>query len=219
MKKIIIFALVVMAAACSPLKIAIDTTSSEGERRVVTSGEAIMKVKDGKIYLHLGVKLGPKDTLMAVLASCDATTRVGMFNRGNQMKFRLADDSEITLFNILDKKMETHRETQVSEHYETAYGYAYSYRPWGRGGYVHPYQVTAMVPEVSTTQKSTSYALYLITRQQLIDIMEKGVTKFRIETESDDHDLKGMDAESISGVFKALRDCLLKAATKEKEAF
>lgn len=220
MKKLLIFAAIaVTAASCSSVKIAIDTTSSEGERKVVTSQYPIIKFGDGKIALGLGLKYSKKDTVMAVVASCDATTKFGVFNRGGLMKFRFKDNSEITLSNILDKKMEVHRETQVSEHYETSYGYAYSYRPYGVRGYVHPYQVTTMVPEYSTTQKTTSYALYLIDLQQLIDITEKDIVKFRIETESDDHDLTGSDAEMLAGVFQALRDCMRKAVFKEKKDF
>jgi len=206
---VIILAALLAVTSCDTVKIVMDSTSSEGERKIVTSKTPIATVDKGKIYISLGAKISDRDTIAAVIAICDADCGHGIFNRGNAMKFRLNDKSEITLVNMLDKKYETHRDTRVTETVKTGYGYAYAYGPRARRITVHPYQVTALVPEVYTTETTNSYALYLITKEQMTDIITKGVSKMRIEIENRDIDLTDYSTKSISSIFDDMKRCLI----------
>jgi len=217
MKRILLsLALIALvASSCSPVKIFMDSTSPEGVRRIVTSKEKLCKSGSGQIDVSLGIKLEGEDTVAAVILICDANTGHGIFDRGNEMKFRLSDNSEITLVNLLDKKFDTHQETHTTETIEHSYGVAYAYG--ARRCFVRPYEVNYLVPETYTTNVSNSYALYLITRQQMTDIIQKGVIKMRIEIEDRDIDLEGSDAGSVSAILKEQILCIRERVTNPVE--
>lgn len=217
MKRTFIFTAVavLLAASCSPVKIFMDSTSADGARKLVTTQETIKRNgHGGTLGISMGASIKDADTVVAVLAVIDADTGHGVFNAGDAMKFRLADGQEITLTNLLDKKFQHNTETTVSEQWETGYGVAYAYGV--RRCFVRPYSVTYLTPEVSTTTTNNSYALYLVTRQQLWDIVHKGVVKLRVETENYDIDLEKGDAEPISGILKSQILCLRERIFQQK---
>jgi len=204
-----------VAVSCSPVKIFMDSTSPEGVRKVVTSKQKLCKNGKGQIDITLGVKFDRQDTVAAVILICDANTGHGIFDQGNELKFRLGDNTEITLVNLLDKKYDSHQETHTTETLEHSYGVAYAYG--ARRCFVRPYEVTYLVPETYTTNVSNSYALYLITRQQMTDIIQKGVVKMRIEIEDRDIDLEGSDAGSVSAILKEQILCIRERVTNPVE--
>lgn len=205
MKKI--FALMLAAAlfsSCGVVKVAMDTRDKDGSRVVLTS--------DKHIFNHIDVALGAKiknqkDTVMAVLVTYDGKSNHGVFAVGSQMKFRLSDDSVITLSNIYDREYEKNTETYTTNELVTEYGYAYAYDPFDLDVYVAPYEASAFVPRVRTSTSTLSYGLFLITKKQLQDIIGKGAVKLRIETDSEELDLVS-GAERISAVFAEQYACL-----------
>jgi len=217
MRRIFIYlvAAVLFAASCSPMKIYMDSTSADGTRKLVTTQETISKNGKGSLGISMGASISGQDTVVAVLAVIDADTGHGVFNAGDAMKFRLKDGQEITLTNLLDKKYQQNQETHVTQQWETGYGVAYAYGV--RHCYVRPYSVSYLTPEVSTTTTHQSYALYLINRQQLKDIIQKGVVKMRVETENIDIDIENEDAESISPILKSEILCLMERLSQQKE--
>jgi len=117
----------------------------------------------------------------------------------------LTDGQEITLKNLLDRESESYTETSVNNTFQTSYGYVYS--PWGPGFDITPYHVTSMVPQVYVNQVNNSYAVYPITYNQTMAIINKGVEKLRIETS-----VVNLDMPYTGGVaelFKNLGMCLI----------
>jgi len=206
---------IILAVSCSPVKIMMDSTAADGTRKMVTTQETIKRNGQGTLGISMGASISGADTVVAVLAVIDADTGHGVFNAGDAMKFRLTDGQEITLTNLLDKKYQHNQETHVSDQWETGYGVAYAYGY--RRCYVRPYSVSYLTPEVTTTTTNNSYALYLINRQQILDITTKGVIKLRVETESIDIDLEKNEAEPIAGIIKAQILCLRERVLEKKE--
>jgi len=211
MKKLI-FILSVLAAllSCSPLRIAMDQTSSDGSRYLVTSDQFLFHGGKGNIDLALGAKISGKDTIVAFLITCDANVGHGVFNKGNRLMFRLSDNSEIFLENLYDKEYEENQETHVSQTYKTDVGWGYAYNPWIDEVVVSPYEVTRVIPQVNTYKTTNSYALYLVTYPQLTDLMTKGIKKIRVEIEDSDLDME--NTEGVSEMIKAMVECLINAA-------
>lgn len=204
---IILAAAALAVASCGgPLRIAMNTTSPDGTRNIVTSNQHLFRFNKGNIEIALGARITDRDTVLGILVTCDAHTDYGIFDKGNRMMFRLSDGSEISLSNIYEREYEQHEETSVSNQYRTDYGYAYSYSPLMDDIYITPFEVNRLVPRVNTYKVTNSYALYLITKKQLEDIIGKGVMKIRVETDS--HDLDMNDTQEASQLFSAMYACL-----------
>jgi len=186
-------------ASCSPLTLLVDSTDSKGARTLLTSNQKLMGGFKGDMDVALGAKVEGKDTVMAVLITVNADSGHGIFNQGNQLKFRLNDDSVISLTNLYDKEFETKEETYVANRPHTQIRYAYAYDYFMDDIWVTPYTVNSMIPEVRTSRYSYSYALYLITKKQLNDIITKGVKKLRVEIENDEIDMQ--DPSGVSALF------------------
>jgi len=209
MKRSIIFAIaaaVITAASCSPLKLVMNSTDSEGVRTLLTSDQKLMGSLKGVMDIALGSRIEKKDTVLAVLLTANVDSGHGIFNKGNQMKIRLKDGSEIDLVNLYDKEYEETEETYVSHSNRMKFGYAYTYDYFTDDIWLTPYAVNQMVPEVRKTKNSLSYALYLISKTQLNDIISKGVVKLRVEIENDDIDMD--DTSMVSLLFKDMYDVL-----------
>lgn len=210
MKKLILAIIAVTAAvSCSPLKIAMNQTGSDGSRYIVTTNQHLFSAGKGSIEIALGTKISGRDTILGFIITCDANVGHGVFNQGNKLMFRLADNSEISLTNLYDKEYEESEQTSVSNDYRQQYGWAYAYDPWTDGIYVTPYEVTRVIPHVNTYKVTNSYALYLVTKPQLKDLTSKGIRKIRVEIE--DSDLDTQDTEGVSEMFKQMYDCLRSA--------
>jgi len=181
MKKLsILVALVALMASCDTLKIAMNSTNAQGERRVMTTSPRFFSTQGYEVKIAGGVLIQATDTLAGLIITCDAPEKGALFEVGSRMLIRLTDGQEITLKNMLDREAESYTETQVTERMQTDYGYVYS--PWAPGFYATPYRVTSMVPQVYINEVNNSYAIYPISYNQVLDIISKGVEKLRIET-------------------------------------
>jgi len=184
-----------------------NTSTPDGKRTVVTSDQPLFNTSGGHLTIALGTRISGKDTIMGVLITCSANTGHGVFDKEDRLMLRLSDNSEIILKNLYDKEFENIEETTVTDQYKTEYGAAYSYDPWMDAIYVTPYEVTRVVPQVHHYKTTNSYALYLITKKEIQDIISKGVVKLRVEIEDRDLDMKNTDG--VSALFANLRECLM----------
>lgn len=205
-------ALCICMAGCGSLKIAMNTRADDGDRIVLTSDKRVAKDTN----FALGVKYGENDSIMAILVTYDGRTDHGVFLKGDKMRIRLKDQSVIDLENVYDKEFEEETVVRRSSQLVEDYGYAYSYGPLGHRMYVTPYEVSRFVPYVSEEKISKSYALYLISLNQLNDIIDKGVIKLRIEFE--DHELDISDPSKISGMLDEMKTCLADCIVSTKRS-
>lgn len=201
-----ILAVVLAAASCSPLRLVLNSTDSKGVRTLATSNQPLMGSIQGSMEIAMAARIEKKDTILAVILTVDAESGHGIFNKGNKMMVRLNNDSVIELENLYDKEYEEKEETYVSNTTRTHLDYAYAYDYFTGDIYVAPYMVNQMVPQVHRTHHSYSYALYLISKNQLNDIITKGVKKLRVEIENDDLDMP--DSSGVSELFKELYSVL-----------
>lgn len=209
MKKffILLFA-AVMFASCGVVRLEMDSRQSDGSRILMTS--------DSRLFDDVSVALGAKvknqkDTILAVLAVYDGRSEHGVFDCGNKMQFRLTDNSVISLSNIYENEFEKGTETYTTQDRVSEYGYAYAYDPYTMSMYVTPYEASTFIPREHTRVTTKSYALYLISKKELEDIITKGVVKLRVETENDELDmLSGTDrvAALLAEEYKCLKEGL-----------
>lgn len=204
MKHLITAALaaLVLAAGCSPLKIAMDSKDKDGARMVYTTDQHLF----GNIDIALGAKINGKDTVLAVIVTCDQHSNHGLFDRGNKFLMRLSDQSVITLENVYDKEFEKETSTTQTRERVDSFGYAYAYDPFSDGIYITPYEVSSFIPRTQVNTVTNSYALYLISKAQLDEVISKGVIKLRVEKETGEFDMR--DPSSASATFSELKKCL-----------
>lgn len=209
MKRLILFlALCLTASACSTLRIVYNSKDSDGKRIYCTSNVHLF----GEVSAAMGAKVGPKDTLLAIVITCDKDSDHGVINKGDKMMIRLQDSSVINLQNLYDKEYQLETNTYQTNDVVSAWGYEYCYSPWTDGVFVAPYEVRGFIPRTRVTQTSHSYGLYLITKEQIYAIMKKGVVKLRIEIE--DRDLDMTYPENATGIFTQLYTFLHEATKK-----
>lgn len=204
MKRSLILILVALTAlSCGPARIIMDTRMDDGDRVILTSDKHLFN----DIDVALGAKIAPKDTVLAILATYNGRSDHGVFNKDGKMLIRLTDGSVITLVNLYDKEYEKETSTNVVNDRVTGYGYSYEYDPFSGGVYVAPYEVSAFVPRVETRTTTKSYALYLITKSQLSDIIGKGAIKVRFELDTKELDMVS-GTEALSAIFAEQYNCL-----------
>jgi len=203
---IAILAVVMAVSSCNPLRIVINSTDSKGVRTVLTSNQHLMGDMRGSMEIAFGARVEKKDTILAILVTIDADSGHGLFNEGDQMKIRLGDDSTIELKNLYDKEYEEKERTEYSTRNRTQIDYAYAYDYYTGGIYVTPYMVNQIVPEVRRVKNSYSYALYLISKTQMQNIIKKGVKKLRVEIENEDLDMP--DPSNVPELFGQMYDLL-----------
>jgi len=215
MKKITLFLIAALAlVSCGTPKIAMDT-SIKGDRVLLTSDTKVARLNEGRITFALGAKLSKKDTIVALLVTCDADTGHGVFDRDDRIMFKYSDGSEVYLKNMYDREYESSQETHVSGTPVTTSGLYYAYGPWATGYWLYPGTVTAWVPQVYTTKTTNSYGLYPITKNDIKRAMGKEVVKLRIETNVGDVDID--DPKDIAALMKDLFQCLAEAAQNKKD--
>ena len=204
MKRIIpILALcLTLFSGCNPLRIVLNSKDEDGSRTVLTSDKKLF----GNFWTALGASVKPTGTVYGILVTCDADTDHGIFDKGDQLLIRLTDNSVIKLDNIYHKEFEKETETQTNINRISDFGYVYNYDPWFDGVYISPFEISRMVPTVSTVTTTRSYALYLVSPKQLEDIMNKGVIKLRIQIEDNEFDMP--DPGKVSKLFSEQFDCL-----------
>lgn len=213
MKKFILAAsaLALFLSACSPLQIVMNSKSPEGIRTVLTSDQHLF----GNFDIALGASIEPKDTVLGILITCDKNTDHGIFDKGDRMKLRLADQTVITLDNIYHKEFDKEVQTYNTVNRTTEFGVAYTYDPYFGTVWVDPVEVRRLVPQVNTKTVTRSYALYLISKTKLSDIISKGVVALRIEVEDDEFDMKGTDG--VSSLLSQMYDCLKEGIANDKK--
>lgn len=221
MKKLLIalFACSLAVASCSPLRIVYNSTAANGDRTVFTSSQSLFGYGKGRMDIALGSKVSVKDTLLAVLITSNQDSDHGIFDKGDRLLIRLKDDSVITLVNMYDKEYDTEINEGVTHEPVMAYGYDYVYSPWADGVFITPYEVTAMVPRRYITKTTNSYALYLISKADILNIINKGVKKLRVEDENEEFDMENPEyaAEIIGKEFDCLVEGIL--AGKNRSEF
>jgi len=182
MKKGLIFALVcICAASCGAFKKIAVNTNIDGVRTILTSNRHLT----GDIEFATGARTTQKDTIVAFLITSTEDSNHSIFSKGDLLQIKLTDGQTIKLTNVYDKEAyEKETESGITNSVHTNYMYDYVYSPWTDGIYVVPYQINQMVPHSYTRTTTYSWALYLVTYQQIQDIINKGVTRVRIEDES-----------------------------------
>jgi len=206
MKKLcLLVALVGMMTSCDIIKIVVNSTNAAGERRVMTSSPSFFRTDGYDVTIAMGAKMAGSDTLAALVVTCDAPVKTPLFEVGHKMHFRLKDGETIVLTNLLDREYESHTEAGVHDRLQSGYGYAYSF--WGPYIDITPYHVTTVVPEVYFNEVNNSYAVYPITYNQLYNIVTKGVSAVRIQTNTIDLDMPYTD--KVAGLLHDLAVCLI----------
>lgn len=203
--KLLFFAFCIVAAvSCSPLRIVMNSRETDGSRLVLTSDKDLF----GDFDIAMGAKVSPKDTVLAILIKSTKRSDHGIFDKDDRMMFRLSDGSEIYLKNLYHKEYEKQSETETTTRRAVDYGYVYSYDPIYDDVFVNPVEMSRLVPEVRTRITTNSYALYLITRKQLLDIIQKGVVKLRIEYEMGEDDMPSPNSASelLGNIYGCLKD-------------
>lgn len=208
-----------LVCSCSPVKIACDYRDKDGGRIVLTSDKPLYH----DLSMALGAKvMNQKDTIMAILITYDGDTDHGVFDTDDQLLMRLSDQSVVALQNLYHQEFEKETTTSyTTDRVVTDLGWRYTYDPFIGGVYVTPVQLQQFIPRQTRRTTTRSYALYLITKQQLNDIVGKGVVKFRVEMENAELDMPEGGASSIAGLLAEQYACVRErlSRTHVKKAF
>ena len=218
MKRIFIFALVcALAASCSTLKIVMNTTDADGTRTTLTSSHKLFGYKMSGIDVALGARVHQKDTVMAILVTCDVDSDHGIFEKDDKFMVRFEDGSVIELSNIYDREFEKETSTTQTQERVSSFGYNYVFSPWSPGVYLAPYEVVGFVPRTYTTEIDHSYALYLINKEQLHKLISQPAIKLRVEIENDELEMR--DPASAMPLFAELYKCLKEGMNYKRTEF
>lgn len=179
------FSAILLLQSCNSLSLVLDKTDDKGARTMCTSDLSLF----GEFDVAMGAKTEKKDTVLAILVTCSKDSNHGVFDKSDRLLLRLTDGQEITLQNLYDKEYD--RETSTNSVLESRFDHrvSYTFSPWTGNVYVTPYTVEHLVNHVYTTTTTKSFALYPISKQQVKDIMDKGVIKLRVEIEDADYDM------------------------------
>ncbi len=173
---------------CATLKLAY-TDNNDGKRTVMSSNISLFSAKSYNFDIAMGARVSEKDTIMAVLITCDKDSDHGIFNKGNRLMIKLEGGEIISLSNVYEKEFEEKSQVVNTTDRVNSYGYEYFYSPYDDAVYLSPYEVTTFVPRTYVRRTHNSYALYLISKKQINDICQKGVIKLRVEIEDKDIDM------------------------------
>lgn len=203
MKKILLFsALALVAMACNPLKVALNKTDSEGVRTIVTSSQHFFNDYD----VALGVRVSNADTIMGIVVSASSSKLEGIFDQDDHLYFTLNDGSKVTLRNILDRDAtEVRKETKTDYNYANP-GFTYAYGPWGRRYFISPYAASSYFSQTYETTVVDSYALYLITYEEMARIINIGVKTLSIEADNNTEEM--INPSGLQTLFKDMLQCL-----------
>lgn len=212
MRKIILFsALALVAMACNPLKVALNKTDSEGVRTIVTSAQHFFNDYD----VALGVRVSNADTIMGIVVSASSSKLEGIFDQDDHLYFTLNDGSKVTLRNILDRDAtEVRKETKTDYNYANP-GFSYAYGPWGRRYFISPYAASSYFSQTYETTVVDSYALYLITYEEMARIINIGVKTLSIEADNNTEEM--MSTSGLQTLFKDMLQCLASGVRNPNE--
>lgn len=218
MKKVIILSfaaamLSMLFASCSPLRVAMNSTDKKGVRTVCTSDIDLF----GSFEIALGYKAEKTDTLMGILITCLKKSDHGVFQKDDLLHLRLNDGSEIELANLYEREFDKDVSTEYTDDIYYQNRLAYAYNPFYDAVYLTPVTVRTWVPRVYTRTTTKSFALYFVTKKQLMDIMEKGVVKCRVEIEDEDCDMPY--PEHFAARISELYDFLMQIQPVQRSKF
>jgi len=217
MKRFLILALVcALAASCSSLKIVLNTKDANGTRTIATSTHKLFGYKMSSIDVGLAARIQQKDTIVAVIIKCDVDSDHGIFEKGDRFMVRFNDGSMIELSNVYDREYEKETSTTQTHERVSSYGYDYAYSPWAPGLYLAPFEIVSWVPRTYVTQVTHSYALYLITKEQLMKLISLPAEKLRVEIEGDELDMP--DPASATPLFASIFKCLYEEGIQYKRS-
>ena len=212
-------ATVALVCSCSPVRVAYDYRDKDGGRIVLTSDKPLYH----DLSMALGAKvMNQKDTIMAILITYDGDSDHGMFDTDDQLLMRLSDQSVIALQNLYHQEFEKETTTSyTTDRVVTDLGWRYTYDPYIGGVFVTPVQLEQFIPRQTRHTTTKSYALYLITKQQLNDIIGKGVIKFRVEMENAELDMPEGGPSCIAALMAEQYACVKErlSHTHVKKAF
>lgn len=212
MRKLILFsALALVAMACNPLKVALNKTDSEGVRTIVTSAQHFFNDYD----VALGVRVSNADTIMGIVVSTSSNKLEGIFDQDDHLYFTLNDGSKVTLRNILDRDaIEVRKETKTDYNYADP-RFSYAYGPWGRRYFISPYAASSYFSQTYETTVVDSYALYLITYEEMARIINIGVKTLSIEADNNTEEM--MSTSGLQTLFKDMLQCLASGVRNPNE--
>lgn len=210
MRKLILFsALALVAMACNPLKVALNKTDSEGVRTIVTTSQHFFNDYD----VALGVRVSNADTIMGIVVSASSSKLEGIFDQDDHLYFTLNDGSKVTLRNILDRDaIEVRKETKTDY---TNPGWSYAYGPWGRRYFISPYAASSYFSQTYETTVVDSYALYLITYEEMARIINIGVKTLSIEADNNTEEM--INPSGLQTLFKDMLQCLASGVRNPNE--
>lgn len=209
----ILIATTALCSACSTLSIEMNTIDNDGKHTICTSNIALF----GNFDIAMGMQTSKKDTLMGLVVTCNKQSNHGVFMKGERLMIRFDDGTEIKLSNIYDREYDKEvKEEKIYENYvDTRLVYAYS--PWTDQVYVEPVTYRALIPHTYVNTQTKSYALYLVTRNQMHDILTKKAVKVRIEIEDEDCDMG--NPANFSPRINKLYNFLMDTKLKQRTAF
>lgn len=202
MKKVLaLICALVALVSCGTVRISMDTHLDDGDRVILTSDVHLF----GDISVALGARIDKRDTVLAVLVTYDGNSNHGVFESGDKMQIRFRDQHEMVLTNIYQREFETGVESYTTEERRSDIGWTYSYDYLSGGIYLTPVEVSSFVPKQHFRTVTKSYALYFISKPQLLDIIANEVVKLRVEIENNELDTS---LGTVSYVFANQYNCL-----------
>lgn len=209
----LVMACFALFSACSSLKIAINTVDNDGKHTICTSDISLF----GHFDIAMGMQVSEKDTLMGIVVTCDKNSDHGVFQKGERLMIRFVDGSEMALTNVYDREFDKETTTQEGYESEMETRLAYAYSPWTGNIYLAPVTYHALVPYSYTSTVTKSYALYLVTRQQMHEMLTKQAIKVRVEIESADCDMP--HPENFNSRITKLHEFLLLSRMMQRSEF
>lgn len=210
---IIIAGLCLVAMSCDTLKLAINTKTPDGGRFYATSEVNLFADEGDDFFTAMGIKPGGEASMLAISISTNKSSDSAMFGRGNTLTIGFEDGSEIVLKNILDSYMETENKLVLKSTPVSGVVYSYYYTPWAGMLYTLPNQVAGYVPSPDIERKTASYALYIVSSEQIKAISSKVITKFELQAKK--HTFLMKSPEEAGGIYSQLYDFLLEKTRKK----
>lgn len=199
-------------SSCAPLRV-VSNTEKNGVHEICTSDLHLFD----QFEMAMGMRIEKRDTILALLITCDKDSDHGVFDKDDRLLVRFTDGEEMSLKNIYNKEYHKETRTNYTEDTYLEDRWVYSYSPYTDSIYLTPVTFRTFVPRTYTTTLSHSYALYPITREQYRKLSGKGIAKLRIEIDSADCDMSA--PENFSAVIKELHDFIVNVSPIERKKF
>jgi len=191
-----------LATSCGTLKLATKAKAPDGSDFYATTEVTLFSQEGNDFDIAMGAKVNAKDTMLAVVLTSRMNRDHSIFKKGNKMKFSFHDGTGFTLSNMLDSGFDVENSAIIAGQPVSGVAYGYYYDPWGGLLFGPPNEVHGFVPTLGVSRKSTSYAFYLITCEQVRSISNKELTVFMLE--ADGRKLESADPDNVKTVFSQL---------------